>query len=184
MCRAACEQSRITHGDPRCAAGAVVVAGAVGLAARPGALDRTAFVRQLAQWARCADESVAQAITDLESWFHLEPADAARHLHQAGLDPEYAGEWKGISACVLPSVVWSLYAFCRSPEDYWETVCTAIGVGGDCDTMAAIAGAMSGARLGVKSLPSALLEQLTDRGEWDAPLLLELAADCARIIPL
>jgi ADP-ribosylglycohydrolase len=44
-------------------------------------------------------------------------------------------------------VLWSLYSFLRSPEDYWETVCTAIAVGGDVDTTAAMAGAVSGAYL-------------------------------------
>ena len=41
---------------------------------------------------------------------------------------------------------------CARPDDYWATVCTAIGVGGDTDTMAAIAGAISGARLGPAAL--------------------------------
>ena len=54
-------------------------------------------------------------------------------------------------------MLWSLYAFLRSPDDYWETICTAIGVGGDTDTMAAIAGAISGARLGVAALPADLI---------------------------
>jgi ADP-ribosylglycohydrolase len=184
MCQAASEQSRITHGDPRCAAGSVVVAGAVFLAAQPGPLNRAGFIRQLAEWARCGDQSIANAVGDLESWSHLEPAGASRHLHQAGLDPDYAEAWKGISACVTPSVLWSLYSFLRSPDDYWDTICTAIAVGGDTDTMAAIAGAMSGARLGPSALPTHLLERLTDRGEWGAEPLAELAHDCARLIPL
>ncbi len=68
---------------------------------------------------------------------------------QSGLDPAHMPHWQGISAFVTPSVLWSLYAFLRSPDDYWETICTAIAVGGDTDTMAAMAGAISGARLGV-----------------------------------
>ncbi len=184
MCQAACEQSRITHGDPRCAAGAVVVAGAVALAAQSGPLNRAGFLSQLAEWACCGDESFANAVRDLESWCHLAPASAARHLHQAGLDPAYADEWQGISACVTPSVLWSLYSFLRSPDDYWDTICTAIAVGGDTDTMAAIAGAMGGARLGPGALPAHLLERLTDRGDWGAQRLTELAYHCARLIPL
>jgi ADP-ribosylglycohydrolase len=184
MCQAVCEQSCITHGDPRCAAGAVVVAGAVLLAARPGPIDTAEYLEQLAQWAACADSSVSNAVRDLESWCHLDPADAASHLHQAGLDPDYGDEWRGISACVTPSVLWSLYSFLRSPDDYWEAICTAIAVGGDTDTMAAIAGAISGARLGVAALPHHLLERLTDRGEWGADELTALASDCARLAPI
>jgi ADP-ribosylglycohydrolase len=184
MCQAACEQSSITHGDPRCAAGSVVVAGAVSLAAQPGPLDRAGFLEQLATWGSCADRSVSDAVQQLQGWCDLEPASAARHLHEAGLDPAYADEWQGISACVTPSVLWSLYSFIRSPDDYWETICTAIAVGGDTDTMAAIAGAMSGARLGVGALPAHLLDRLTDRGGWGARQLSELASDCSLLIPL
>jgi ADP-ribosylglycohydrolase len=184
MCQAACQQSRITHGDPRCAAGSVVVAGAVALAARPGRLDRAGFLAQLANWGSCADRSVSDAVQELEGWCDLEPASAARHMHEAGLDPAYADEWQGISACVTPSVLWSLYSFLRSPDDYWETICTAIAVGGDTDTMAAIAGAMSGARLGVSALPAPLVARLTDRGAWGARQLSELASDCSLLVPL
>jgi ADP-ribosylglycohydrolase len=184
MFQAASEQSRITHGDPRCAAGAVVVAGAVSLAARPGPLDTAEYLGQLADWAACGDGSVAEAVRSLESWCHQEPVSAARHLHVLGIDPGYTDEWKGISSCVTPSVLWSLYSFLRSPDHYWETICTAIAVGGDTDTMAAIAGAISGARLGVAALPVRLLERLTDRGDWGAEGLAELARECASLIPI
>jgi ADP-ribosylglycohydrolase len=82
---------------------------------------------------------------------------------------------------VTPSVVWSLYAFLRTPDDYWATVCTAIGVGGDTDTMAAIAGAISGARLGLGALPARLVERLNDRGEWGSDALIDLARRSARL---
>src|SRR5919199_183372 len=86
--------------------------------------------------------------------------------------------WEGISASVLPSVLWSLYSFLRSPDDYWETVCTTIAVGGDTDTMAAMAGAISGAHLGPSQLPRGLVSRLNDRGEWNAEALTRLARDC------
>jgi ADP-ribosylglycohydrolase len=90
--------------------------------------------------------------------------------------------WQGISAFVTPSVLWSLYAFLRSPDDYWETICVAIGVGGDTDTMAAMAGAISGARVGLASLPGTLIGRLTDGGEWGAKDLAELTRSCAAIV--
>jgi ADP-ribosylglycohydrolase len=103
-------------------------------------------------------------------------------VHESSLDPAHLDRWQGISAFVTPSLLWSLYAFLRSPDDYWETICTAIGVGGDTDTMAAIAGAISGARLGVEALPAELLGRLNDRGEWGAEALTELAHSCAAIV--
>ncbi|HET6837413.1 MAG TPA: ADP-ribosylglycohydrolase family protein, partial [Gemmatimonadales bacterium] len=126
------------------------------------------------------DASVGAAIRGLAGWASLEPTAAAQHLHKSGLDPGHP-QWQGISAFVTPSVCWSLYAYLRSPDDYWETICTAIAVGGDTDTMAAIAGAISGARLGLDALPQALLTRVTDRGSWGAEALEGLARSCAAI---
>jgi len=183
MCRVARQQARITHLDPRCAAGAAVVARAVAIAARQVPIEPAEFLEDLADCAGTEDSGVAEAVRGLSHWVSLAPHDAARHLHQSALDPEHTGRWRGISAYVTPSVVWSLYAFLRSPDDYWETICTAIGVGGDTDTMAAMAGAISGARSGAEALPGNLVARLNDRGEWRAAALVELAQGCAAIAP-
>jgi ADP-ribosylglycohydrolase len=61
------------------------------------------------------------------------------------------------------------------PQDYWQTICTAIAVGGDVDTTAAMAGAMSGAHLGLEALPQSLASRLTDQGAWGLEQLVELA---------
>jgi ADP-ribosylglycohydrolase len=181
MCLAAREQAAITHLDPRCAAGAAAVARAVTIAGTQRSIDPGTF---LADVAACAetDRSVAGAIRDLRGWISLNPSKAAQHVHESGLDPAHMNQWQGISAFVTPSVLWSLYSFLRSPDDYWETICTAIGVGGDTDTMAAIAGAISGARLGVEALPGHLVDRLNDRGEWGEHALVELANSCAAIL--
>jgi ADP-ribosylglycohydrolase len=181
ICRAAREQSRITHLDSRCAAGAVAVAGAVSLAAKRGPIEAAEFLGELADAASADDASVAEAIRGLTEWVSLRPEAAARQVHERGLDPAHP-RWQGISAFVTPSILWSLYSFLRTPNDYWETICTAVGVGGDTDTMAAIAGAISGARLGVGALPQDLLPHLTDQGDWGAERLVELANSCASIV--
>jgi ADP-ribosylglycohydrolase len=182
MCRAAREQASITHLDPRCAAGAAAVARAVAIAGARLAMDTSAFLEDVAGCAEADEPSVGAAIRDLRDWVSLRPAAAALHVYETGLDPAHIDRWQGISAFVIPSVLWSVYAFLRSPDDYWETICTAIGVGGDTDTMAAIAGAISGARLGVDALPSHLLARLNDREEWGHAELVELAGSCAAII--
>ncbi len=181
MCRAAEEQARITHLDPRCAAGSVVITRAVALAAGRQPLEVRDFIEDLAACAEITDSSVAAAVRGLSNWTALPPREAARHVHASGLDPAHREKWQGISAFVIPSVVWSVYSFLRSPDDYWETICTAIAVGGDTDTMAAMAGAISGARLGLDALPQGLLERINDRGEWGAPALAELARACSSV---
>jgi ADP-ribosylglycohydrolase len=182
VARAAVEQSLVTHLDPRCSAGAVAVAVAVSLAATSEPIETEEFLETVAGHAAGADSSFADAIRGLGHWVGLEPEAAARQLHAERLDPAYADEWHGISAFVTPSVMWSLYAFLRTPEDYWTTVCTAIGVGGDTDTMAAIAGAVSGARLGPAALPAELVARLNDRGGWGWEALRDLARHAARLV--
>jgi ADP-ribosylglycohydrolase len=178
---AARQQSRITHLDPRCAAGAAVVAGAVWHSAKGKPIDAGSVLAELAACAEVEDQSVGDAIRGLADWVRLPPPDAARYIHESGLDPAQS-MWQGISAFVTPSVLWSLYAFLRSPDDYWETVCTAIWVGGDTDTIAAMSGAIAGARVGVAGLPSGLLGCLTDQGEWGAKELTEMAYSCADLL--
>jgi ADP-ribosylglycohydrolase len=182
MARATMEQSLVTHLDPRCAAGAVAVAGAVALAARQTPIRSAEFLDTVAELAAQADESMAGAVRGLRSWVDASPPAAARRVHEERLDPRYADEWRGISAFVVPSVVWSLYAFLHTPDDYWATVCTAIEVGGDTDTMAAIAGAISGAQHGPAGLPDALANRINDRGAWGREPLTELARRAARLV--
>lgn len=178
--RAALEQSAVTHLDPRCGAGSLAVAAATSLAME-GRLESRRFLETIADRVAAADASVAAAVGGLARWVQLPPAEAARRLHAEGLDPEFADEWRGISASVIPSLVWSLYAFLHAPDDYWTAVCTAIAAGGDTDTMAAITGAIAGARLGQGALPIPLLRRLTDRGDWGADALRDLARDAAQV---
>jgi ADP-ribosylglycohydrolase len=182
MVVAAVEQSLVTHLDSRCAAGAVAVAAAVGLAANGRPIRPREFLGSVAALAAAQDESVASAILGLETWAHLAPEAATRWLHAEGLDPAFGEEWQGISSFVTPSLVWGLYSFLRDPDDYWAAVCTAIGAGGDTDTMAAITGAIAGARLGPSALPGSLVQELNDRGEWPAARLAELAERVALLV--
>lgn len=76
-----------------------------------------------------------------------------------------------LSPFVTPSVLWSLYAARRSPGDDWAAVCTAIAVGGDVDTTAAIVGAA----VGLGGIPREPAELVTDQGEWGYEALVGLA---------
>jgi len=173
------DQALVTHRDRRALAGAVAIAGAVALAARPGPVVPWALLEELRAWVLPIDESVADAVAGLEDWLEEGPARAAARLVR--ISGPGARHGAGVSSFVVPSVAWSLYAFLRSPDDGWETLCTAIEVGGDTDTMAAMAGAMSGARLGPECWPEPLLDRLTDAGVWGAGDLGRVARDCAAL---
>jgi ADP-ribosylglycohydrolase len=179
---AAADQCRVTHLDPRCIGGAVAIAGAAALASRPGPLEARRLLHELVEMVAMASAEMADVVAGIESWLNLAPEQAKLRLRQGKLDPADGPQWRGISTHVVPSVAWSLYAALRSPDDYWTAVCTAIEIGGDTDTMAAMAGGIVGGRVGRGALPGGLIVQLTDRGTWGADALETLACDCGAIL--
>jgi ADP-ribosylglycohydrolase len=181
MVRAAHDQGRITHRDPRCSAGAVAIAGAVSLAVRGGEVEAERFLTQLAEWAAPFEGSVADGLRQLAEWVPLPPEEAATLISGIGHNPDYPDEVRGIAPIVTTSVLWSLYSFLRSTKDYWETICTAIAVGGDVDTTAAMAGAIGGAYLGLDRISQGWARLVTDRGSWGYDELVELAHYCHRL---
>ena len=179
--RVVVEQSAVTHRDPRCAAGALAIAGAAGIAATSSSLVSGKLLETLAGWIEPVEPRTAEALASLEPWLALEPAAAADRIQ--GLDrasPSRHGI--GFTPFVTTTVAWSLYAFLRSPDDYLQSICTAIAAGGDTDTTAAMTGAMAGARVGPSGLPSALVTRLEDRGTWRAGDLDRLARRCAGLM--
>lgn len=193
LVRAAHDQGRITHQDLRCSEGAVAIAGAVALALQGGAIEIESFLAQLAGLVESArevqdrdavtpaehsEQTLASGIQLLNQWVTLPPEQAVTFIAGFGKSPGHADGWQGISPFVTGSVLWSLYSFLRSPADYWETICTAVAVGGDVDTTAAMAGAISGAYLALEAIPSDLAGRLTDQGTWGYADLLQLAGRC------
>jgi ADP-ribosylglycohydrolase len=182
LVRAAHEQGFVTHRDARCSAGAIAVAGAVALALTGSGepVERLEFLGRLSELVARKDAAFAEAVFRLSGWVSLPPEDAAAtHISRAGLEKSLDGGWGGeITPFVVPSVLWSLYSFLKSPNDYMQTIRTAIAVGGDVDTTAAMAGAISGARLGLPAIPSGLARRVTDQGTWGLAELTDLADRC------
>ena len=172
---AAKRQGWITHQDPRCTAGAIAIAGAVALAIREAHAVPMRFCGQLAAWVRDYDPVLEAELLALPGLLHREPDQVVERLSRAGFQPDHETEWQGISPFVTPRVLWSLYAYLRSPQNYWEAICTAIAVGGDVDTTAAMTGAIAGAAVGLDGLPLEIARQVTDRGKWGYEELRRLA---------
>ena len=72
------------------------------------------------------------------------------------------------------SVPTAIACFARHPDSYADTVCHAISLGGDTDTLAAMAGALSGAYLGISALPRHLLDRL-ENGDKGRDYIASLA---------
>src|SRR5262249_53888011 len=171
---AAHDQGRITHQDPRCSAGAIAIAGATAIVIGEREVHPASFCSTLSRWTRDFDPVLAEALQDLPRWIQSPPHRAVETIASIGIQPSYTEGWEGISPFVTGSVLWSLYSVLRSPTDYWEVVCSAIAVGGDVDTTAAMAGAISGASVGLGRIPPEPARLVSDQGEWGYQELVEL----------
>ena len=155
------EQARLsslpTHVHPLGVEGAQLIALAVALASATERLDRSQFLSQLA--ARCTS---------------LEYSGPLRRAVQIQDRRDLALFGNGIEA--TSSVVTAIASFVLTPESYKEAIGNVILIGGDTDTIAAMAGAISGAYLGLSALPERLLDVLED-GYQGRRYIQQLAAD-------
>ncbi len=175
------DQGIMTHADPRCSAGAITVAGAIALASRDVYPDGEAFFGPLRHWSQKIEPTLAGGLRKLEELLSAPKEQVAEAVSHIGLPPGVDSQWRGgISAFVVSSVLWALYAFLKHPDDFALAVALAIEAGGDVDTTAAMTGAMVGARRGLAGIPADLAAHLNDRGAWRRDDLVALALACQR----
>lgn len=132
-----------THVHPLGIEGAQLLAVAVALAVREPELDRKDFYRELL--CRTGSEEFRWA---LSAAAQLRPTDSLGFL---GNDLE-----------AHRSVVTAIACFAGSSRNYEDTIERAISLGNDTDTLAAMAGALSGAHLGLGAIPQKILDKLED----------------------
>jgi len=163
------KSSMLTHSHELGKEGAALQAYAVALATNIAAvaadreIDREVFIGRLHNFAQ--HPQYQQKITCIKEL--LGEDDSARVVSVLG---------NGIEA--LNSVPTAIYSFLRHPESYSDCVLYAISLGGDTDTIAAMAGAISGAHLGVEAIPDKWKAKLENRAyiELLAEKLWHLAA--------
>jgi poly(ADP-ribose) glycohydrolase ARH3 len=133
-----------THRHPLGIDGARLIALAVALAVREPNFDRTEFLEELHRRAR-TEEFQWQLATLVQ----LTPDDSIASF--------------GCTLDAHRSVTTAIACFANSPDSYTETISHAIGLGDDTDTLAAMAGAISGARLGIVGIPAHLISSLENQ---------------------
>jgi poly(ADP-ribose) glycohydrolase ARH3 len=69
----------------------------------------------------------------------------------------------GHSVLAHESAPTALYAFMREGDDYLGTIKYCVSLGGDTDTICAMAGALSGAKVGIEGIPADLLDRLEEK---------------------
>ncbi len=139
--------SIITHDNSEAVAGATAVAYAIARLVSNG-VDEEALLQAIAAFV--GESHVAQ---------HLEKAQS---LLDADTPSEDALAALGTTGYVVETVASALYCFLRTPSDFLTTVSAAVRGGGDTDTIAAIAGAISGAYNGIANMPQRLVGQVED----------------------
>ena len=156
--------SIVTHRHPLAVAGAIAVATAVAYASTAREIDADRFLQLTSESIATQSPEFASHVLALANWLTLDETAALEAIVDAsGQSPLPRGF--GISVSVEPTVLASLYAFLRSPNDYPATVECAIRAGGDVDTTAAIAGAICGAHNGVGAIPGHLVAGVKDSAE-------------------
>lgn len=139
------EQARLsampTHLHPLGIEGAQLLAMAVALCSRMDQFNHSGFFAELI--AACESEAYRTK---------LEAASRAR-------TPEDLAEL-GNRIEALHSVPTAIAAFTLTPESFQATISNVIFLGGDTDTLAAMAGALSGSYLGASRLPARLVSLL------------------------
>jgi ADP-ribosyl-[dinitrogen reductase] hydrolase len=139
--------SVITHHNPEAVAGATAVA---------------YVIAQLVT----GDLNEARLLVDAAEF--VGASEVARNLLQAqsllssNTSTDVALETLGTGGYVVETVASALYCFLQSPSDFVNTVSSAVLGGGDTDTTAAVAGAISGAYNGLHLLPAQLVALVED----------------------
>jgi ADP-ribosylglycohydrolase len=183
MIRVADDSARVTHLDSRARAAAVLVALVVSDAIRNGATpSSSSWFDGLARAVDEQDPLLASGIRQMPDWLDRDPAAVAEEISAWSKPPSGAAhnfeKWHGISPFATPSTLYALFAYARAPADPEEVLRAAVAVGGDVDTVAAMAGAMVGAAVGLGGLSSRLLswaEYLNDQGTFGFADLVAVA---------
>ena len=146
-----------THKNPESIAGAVAVAAAVSMAIKNTNPDT--IIQTASDLARKYDARLADKIESVKKVRHMPEINAFSIL--------------GTSIMARDVVPSAMYCFAKNPLDLPKTLITAINAGGDTDSIAAIAGAISGAYLGIDAIPKRWLDGIENRKEIES-IALEL----------
>lgn len=144
--------SSITHSHVLGMEGAALQARAVALAVvenPDGKLDVQSFISRLMEFT--AEDTFRAKLTKFTTLLKY-PVDRQTVVCELG---------HGIEA--FNSVPTAIFAFLSHPQDFASAIVYAVSLGGDTDTIASMAGAISGAYLGIESIPQEWREHLENQ---------------------
>jgi ADP-ribosylglycohydrolase len=148
--------TRVTHTDPKAEEGALAVALAAHLAATvSGNLDPQQYRDRLAALTGTEAAELMKLVDDVISSVSAGES-AADYAARIGCQD-------GVTGYIYHTVPVALHVWLRRHSDYRGALIETVRLGGDTDTVAAVVGALAGARVGKEGIPS---EWLRDLWEW------------------
>jgi ADP-ribosylglycohydrolase len=162
----------LTHTDPKAEEGALVIARAARLMATGDDTTPIDFLRREAASVQGEElrERLTWACKSLDDG--LSPADFANAL----------GWSRGVSGYVNETVPAALYCWAATPKDFRRCVTSAVLLGGDTDSVAAITGAIAAANLGDAAIPQDWIMKLNEwprTVSWMQELARALVTNCS-----
>ncbi len=145
--------SRITHADARAERAAQVVARATALGLETDSISPADAGRYFARW--IAADTEVKALVERAAKSAANDQDARQFCIDNGMA-------KGVSGYCYSTLAVALQIWLRHYDDAEAAITEAVRCGGDTDTLAAIVGGMTGARVGKAGLPRQWLGRLAD----------------------
>jgi ADP-ribosyl-[dinitrogen reductase] hydrolase len=160
------DSTRLTHTDPLALDGCLVLSRLAQAAAtsKSKPIDRMDTLQKAIAGSKQA--AIRDKLNELTPFLNQSrsPSAVARHF---GWD-------RGISGFIVPTTVMATYCFLRYPTNFERAVRSAIRLGGDTDSVAAIVGGLVGAHIGYTKMPIDLVKQISVFPH-DATWIAELA---------
>lgn len=149
--------TRITHTDPRALTGALAVAHLSGWIVRndsAGDVPVPEIFLLLRDVGTPTDEEWRETIDKMESAFEDQCSvqELAARMRLS----------KGVTGYTYHTVPVAIYSWLMHYGDFRATLESALSCGGDTDTVGAIAGALAGASMGEKGIPTEWVERIMD----------------------
>lgn len=161
------ESTKLTHTHPLASDGCQVLAALAdhGATCKPNNFDPQAALTVAIDASSTRD--FQHKLRELQVFLEQRrsPRAVARHF---GWDQQ-------VSGCIVPTTIMATYCWLRYPSDFRRAVESAVMLGGDTDSVAAIVGGLVGAHVGVRRLPAELVKGIS--GISHGPAWIEKLAD-------
>ncbi len=146
------ESTKITHTHPQAIEGCQVLAQLADTCATTpfGTLEPIPVLNNLIE--SCEEPKLKEGLQRLVPFLEKSrsPSSVARHF----------GWHSGIRAQMLPSTLMATYCYLRYPTNFNRALQSAIGLGGDSESLGAIVGGLVGAHIGFDRIPKLLIQSL------------------------